>query len=337
MTRQKLYFKVKEWKRFDLGKQEILTKRYEVILTDHMTRKEKAIDILHAIDVTEPRGKRNLDRGIGIVQKSITQFQKTMDSISGSKIFPEDKAKEKRIKDMFGSKNKKHIVIMLGVCLVFLLIPIESEARKNYEDIGISLDRTCLTLIKENMRTDCPTYGEILMLFPDTSNKIFSGDFIIKDGLLQREFPPIKNHLNYYSDKPPVLWVDPPADTMNKIKSVTIYKSLPLYEVTGSKQKANNTLIFGKDRYVNPNCSQAKISADKWPVLLGDTIQYLQSGCKKTNFESITKIYQKPTEHDITTSKWYQYKQWLKNALQQSKDQFLVMPDKAIYSPRATK
>ena len=226
------------------------------------------------------------------------------------------------------------ISIVLGIGLVLFLIPLNVEARKNIEDIGISLDRTCLALIKAEMKTNCPTYNEILLIYPDTSNKRISGDFVFKDGILQRDNPKFSNHINAYTYENPILWVDPPGDIRDRIKLITIATKLPLYEVADSKQKKNNTLVFGTDRYVDSRCYNAIITAEKWELLLKDTIQYLQSGCKTTNFDSIKKIWKEPTKHDIKSSAWYKYQQWLKTAKLQSKDKFLI-DNRTVYSPEA--
>jgi len=225
-------------------------------------------------------------------------------------------------------------ILLLFVCvIVFFLIP-NVEARKNIEDIGIALDRTCLALIKAEMKTDCPTYKEILLLFPDTSNKRISGDFVFKDGILQRENPNYKNHLNAYRYEKPVTWIDPPADIRDRIKLITISTKLPYYLIDGSKQKQNNTLVFGKDIYVDRlRCYNAIITAEKWIVLLGSVMQHLQGGCK-SDLNNIVKIYQTPTEHDPKSSAWYKYKQWLADAKLQSKDKFLI-DNRTIHSPSA--
>ena len=225
--------------------------------------------------------------------------------------------------------------LLIPVLAIILIIPLQAEARKNIEDIGIALDRTCLALIKAEMKTNCPTYEDILMIYPDTSNKRISGDFIFKDGLLQRENPKYNNHLNAYTYEKPMTWIDPPSDTSDRIKLIIIANKLPLYMISNSNIKKNNTLVFGVDRFVDSKCHNAIISAEKWNLLLNDTIMYLQSGCIKTNFDSLVKIYQKPMDHDPKSSAWYKYKQWLESAKQQSKNKFLVDPKRDIYSPEA--
>src|SRR3990167_9553671 len=114
---------------------------------------------------------------------------------------------------------------LIPILAIILIIPLQAEARKNIEDIGITLDRTCLALIQAEMKTNCTTYDEILLVYPDTSNKRISGDFIFKDGMLQRENPNYRNHLNAYRFDSPILWIDPPGDTRDRIKMITIASS----------------------------------------------------------------------------------------------------------------
>ena len=116
---------------------------------------------------------------------------------------------------------------------------------------------------------------------------------------------------------------------------MTIASKLPLYEVSNSKKKIDNTLVFGVGRYVDSKCHHAIITAENWQFLLNDTISYLQSDCQVTNFDSIKQIYQKPIKHDFKSTAWYKYKQWLDNAKLQSKNKFLVDPERGIYSPLA--
>src|SRR3990167_6063061 len=167
------------------------------------------------------------------------------------------------------------IFLLLACVTVFFLTFTNAEARKNIDDIGIALDRTCIALIKAEMKTDCPTYEELLLIYPDTSNKRVSGDFVFKDNILQRENQNYQNHFNtYVFETTPITWIDPPGDIRDKIRMIIISPSLPIYKTSGSMHKTDNTLVFGKDRYVDSRCYNAIISAEKWLMLLGDTIMY---------------------------------------------------------------
>ena len=68
-------FTVKAWNKFDLTQQDILCCRYDIILTDYKTRKEK---ILNVMDKFSPK---NIDKGIKIMNKGLSQFSKTIDEL----------------------------------------------------------------------------------------------------------------------------------------------------------------------------------------------------------------------------------------------------------------
>lgn len=71
-------YTVKEWKRFDLFKQEILCKKFDIILTDHMTRKEKVKaqrkKLIKKITI------KNIQKGIRTVSNGINSFSREMDN-----------------------------------------------------------------------------------------------------------------------------------------------------------------------------------------------------------------------------------------------------------------
>jgi len=89
----RLYVKkytVKEWGKFDTFKQEILCKKYQVILTDHKTKREKLAGVLSHINAKN-------------VNKSIDKFQDITNKMD--KGFKEwDKQKQK-----IGSKDYSFI------------------------------------------------------------------------------------------------------------------------------------------------------------------------------------------------------------------------------------
>ena len=73
---QTLFFTVKEWNRFDWNKQQVLTKKYTVILTDYKTRKEKILQVLNQINF------KNFHKGIDIFNKMVQDFGNSMDKIT---------------------------------------------------------------------------------------------------------------------------------------------------------------------------------------------------------------------------------------------------------------
>lgn len=106
MIYQKKYT-VKEWKRFDkvaerengidITMQEILLKRYDVILTDYKTKKEKLFVVLDKFNF------ENLNKGI-------TKFNKGVDVIVKMTAAPESKRKSKT-----KSKKRKKESFQFGI------------------------------------------------------------------------------------------------------------------------------------------------------------------------------------------------------------------------------
>ena len=84
-----LFFTVKEWNRFAWSMQEVICKKYDVILTDYRTRKEKTISLLNKINM------KNFNKGMDTFNKSLNKFSKTVDSLTRSSSV-QDKNAEKR-------------------------------------------------------------------------------------------------------------------------------------------------------------------------------------------------------------------------------------------------
>ena len=83
------YYTVKEWKKFDkvaerengidITMQEILLQKYDVILTDYKTKKEKLFQVLDKFNA------KNINAGITKFNKAVNQFTKTIESTNKSK------------------------------------------------------------------------------------------------------------------------------------------------------------------------------------------------------------------------------------------------------------
>ena len=74
---QTLFFTVKEWNRFTWSIQEVICKKYDVILTDYKTRKEKTLLLLKI-------NMKNFNKGMDTFNKSLNKFSKTVDSLTAS-------------------------------------------------------------------------------------------------------------------------------------------------------------------------------------------------------------------------------------------------------------
>jgi hypothetical protein len=75
---QNLFFTVKQWNKFSWNMQEVLCKKYNVILIDYQTRKEKIISLLNKINI------KNFNKGMDTFNKSLNKFSKAVDSLTAS-------------------------------------------------------------------------------------------------------------------------------------------------------------------------------------------------------------------------------------------------------------
>lgn len=73
-----LFFTVKQWNKFSWNMQEILCKKYNVILTDYHTTKEKITLLINKINI------KNFNKGMDTFNKSLNKFSKTVDSLTAS-------------------------------------------------------------------------------------------------------------------------------------------------------------------------------------------------------------------------------------------------------------
>lgn len=212
---------------------------------------------------------------------------------------------------------------VLVVTMSILFIP-QADARTNY-DVGVVLSKTCITMIKNNLTTTCPTYEEIMTLFPDNTNQNISGKFVYKDGYLQRANTLYLNHYKFYTYQPVTLWIDPPGDITGRIATITIEPSLPEYLIEESKTLKGNIQIVAHSRYVDPLCYRSTITATDWVYLTGDTIQLMLHNCDPafTNFNHIKTRWLGESYQDIATSNKYKIDQMVKLAKEKYKVSYI--------------
>jgi uncharacterized protein YoxC len=78
--RDRKYFTVKEWNRFKnndyFDMQEMLCQKYDVILTDYQTKREKVFSVLKKINL------RNFDKGVAEFSKLVQSFGGSMDQLT---------------------------------------------------------------------------------------------------------------------------------------------------------------------------------------------------------------------------------------------------------------
>lgn len=196
-----------------------------------------------------------------------------------------------------------------------------------YADFGIVLSNTIITMHKNNVTNNFPTYEEINVLFPDTSEPHISGGFVTDEsGYYHRENKKMHNHFNYYKyHDQSVTWIDPPGDVIEKIPRIIIAANDFEYKI-GQQTITNSSYVVGQNRYVSSTCTYIIISGDDWLFLLGDSIQYLLHNCNPeyTNYNEIRKIEWEATKHDITTTAKYQLEKWIEESKRLSKNTVLI-------------
>lgn len=201
---------------------------------------------------------------------------------------------------------------------LLLLIPLFLIPGLAYADqYGIQLGKTCKTMLINNI-PGCPSYEELDVVFPDNTYYAL-GELTLIDGIIQRGPPIYKVPENYYRySTENIIWLDPPAEVQKRIKMITIEPSLPPYKIGDQSKKMDDyNITFGKDRYINENCSEIKITAVNWLFMTGDAMNLLKHNCDMSysTFDAtisynFTKSYQ-----DISTSSKYKHDRWVAESL----------------------
>lgn len=211
--------------------------------------------------------------------------------------------------------------------------------------IGIRLSSTCISLLKSNTNTTCPTYQDLLPF--DSSDIRISGNFTFDEkGFFYRQEPSLKKSWELYRQDPkPRNIVDPPKGMTDIIPQIIIESNFDTYllqgqltinpeykivteqvksKVTGKTrtlQYQNKTQEFATiqfhDRYIDDKCLVARINSEVWQKLLPDTLLHLRMGCTddSTQFNERVIIYQNKTKINRMDHKWYQYQEWLSQVL----------------------
>lgn len=230
----------------------------------------------------------------------------------------------------------KFIFGLIGLAVVISLILYGytlAQAQTHIgNNIGIKLSNTCLTMIKNNITTNCPTYEELLLLYPDQSDPKVSGAFENLNGIYQRNNKQLESHFEFYRfDDKPRLWIDPPNDVISQMKIIFITSYDFIYPVTKGKME-NATIEIGQSRYID-NCRIVTITSNNWFFLTGDSIQTLLLNCIEgsTNFNEVKIKKFELTNHDITTSAKWILEQRVKEIKLNCLDEFMKCKDGRQY------
>jgi hypothetical protein len=246
-----------------------------------------------------------------------------LEVVKSQKILDEVKAKLKKDVDekqvlVKGIRDLKNQIIKTTKLLATSDKAVHNKKNAvSVQTIGIKLGNTCITMIKNNITTTCPTYAGLLALNLDSSKKE-SGIFSFFNGYYHRGSPLLKNDDKLYDLNSYNIIIDPSSVMTKRIKTITIQPSLNNFLLDDGSIKINNTRIIHKDRYVD-NCSHATISAVTWINTLSDTVNYLRSGCVGTLLNSVDNFTDSTTVTDITTSAKWKHDQWIKEAKEKYK------------------
>jgi len=215
----------------------------------------------------------------------------------------------------------KALNLLFPILTIFLVCVIAIWLPATYADnFGIMLDNTCKTMLRNNVYSTCPSYEDIITLFPDTSNQDVSGKLAYVNGIYQRSSAKLFDSFEYYRfTNSSILFIDPPVETSQRIKLIEIKANLDQYLFRGKTQSynaENHTLTMGVGRYID-SCRVAYIDSANWIFLVGDTMKHMEDGCspESTTFVSRITTHLNKTTHDIATSYKYKLEQWQKEMI----------------------
>lgn len=183
--------------------------------------------------------------------------------------------------------------------------PIQTVHKVIPNFISIEPSKTC----KLSKTPNCPTIKALLKY--DTTNPIWSGAFVEKNGTYQRVQPMAKNHYLFYppAKYPFIICVDCTKNVLQNSRTIFIEASNFVF-VNNNEIIKNFTRTEVHYRIMD-GCNQATIIWNQ--ALLADTIEYMKSNCTTTNFTTTQSFYMTPHDIDPTTTKQFKYQQWLKN------------------------
>jgi|CXWL01.1.fsa_nt_gi hypothetical protein len=218
-----------------------------------------------------------------------------------------------------------YIIIALAISVLFFGSAY-AELKSDSPQYGVALSKNCVTMLINHMKTNCPTYDQILKIFPDNTNPKISGDFKKIDGITQREKSPVKNNwFWYYHRNYTTFWVDPPSEVRPRINMIIIESSLPEYKTKDSLKMDDYSISFGKDLYIGPNCKESRITAANWLILLPDMLNVAKNNCDTSLLKwkngTVTKQFEKSFQDRSTSAKYQdeKYKQDAKKNYTKSK------------------
>ena len=176
----------------------------------------------------------------------------------------------------------------------------------------ISYSQTCENMIKNHIK-GCTPIDDIIPF--DTSNQYVSGKFVKQGNDTIRTSPQVKNNWLYYKYAPKkVTCFECTFDISSTLESQQIIIEPTSYSfVDKNANIVKDKWSYLNDRYMQ-GCDVATISSKSG--LLKDTIHYMLSDCKQTNFNgNVTNlVHQTPWDYNNPFSSLLQ-KSYLKNII----------------------
>lgn len=184
-------------------------------------------------------------------------------------------------------------LLLLGCLSLFIFVssayatnPTTYIYNTESKKIGVQLSQTCITAIKNKMPTNCPSYKDLAVA--DNTTKGFFGvlaydafDYFHR----QRVMSP--SYYNLVDVGHWVVAVDPTQQFIDgkntRMIIVMAPGTLQGYADPNQVIGNNHTRTQYHDRYVDSSCYEARIAYNY--TLYLDTISYMESGCKTTNYK----------------------------------------------------
>jgi len=92
----------------------------------------------------------------------------TNDLAKAQRELDNEKAKLESLENALRDKNNQVVTKEKEIAELVLLPDYSQTKKSGNEHVGIVLSQSCLTMVKNNMTTNCPTYEQLEALFPDT-------------------------------------------------------------------------------------------------------------------------------------------------------------------------
>lgn len=191
---------------------------------------------------------------------------------------------------------------------------------KRYQNVGVTLSQTCMTMIEHGINHNCPTYRELAEQLDNTVPEI-SGEwedlgYDIKRGT------PMKNHWNYYDFRPNwiIFMVDPDHNFKTKNTVVEIQsKNFTTSSLFSGDTSTGDTIRTWDNFKFTQDCKKILV-APNWEDI-GKALNFAMSNCYG-DFEIKNTVIENNKYDNLgwEDSPSMAYREWLDNAIKQAKE-----------------